>query len=86
MLVVKERKDGRPLTTAQQRKAAALPQPAKLAPPAVKPVPKPRLTTEQLRRQAEAKRDAAQIHSERTKPNGAVWRPKRAQNQVRHPD
>ena len=59
--VVKKRKDGRPLSLAQQRKAAALPQPAKLAPPAPKPAAKPHLTAEQLRRQAEAKRDAAQL-------------------------
>ena len=60
--MVKKRKDGRPLTQAQQRKAAAPAPLARLAQPAPQAAKKP-LTALKLQRQAEARRDAAQIHA-----------------------
>ena len=61
--VVKKRRDGRPLTAAQQRKAAAPSGSglAKLAPP------KAQLSAAQLARQAEARRDTAQLFASLTK-------------------
>ena len=55
---VKKRKDGRPLTLAQQRKAA---QGGAAKLPAPKPAPM-QLTAAQLQRQADAKRDAALLY------------------------